>query len=153
MNDCKEIKTTISILSIFIILGIVLWFTILARSCQPEIAAADTRQTKVFEISAYTSRRCETDDTPFFTSTGENVRPGIIAVGRKIMPNGAYTRKPFLQYGTKVKINGKVYEVQDIMNNRYQGYYLDIWMKSYREAIQFGRRKLKVEILGNKNRE
>jgi len=98
-----------------------------------------------YEISAYTSRPFETDSTSFITSTGQKVGPGIVAVGRKIMPNGGYTREPYLPYGTRVRIKGKIYVVADIMNNRYQGRYLDIWMPDLKSARKWGRQWVEVE--------
>jgi len=88
-------------------------------------------------VTAYSSTPDQTDDTPFVTANGTRVRDGIIAAN-------------FLRFGTKVKFpdysGDKIYEVTDRMNERYPNR-ADIWMETREEAIQFGLRTLKMEIL------
>ena len=83
-------------------------------------------------VTAYSSTPEETDDTPFITASGQTVRSGIVATNE-------------LAFGTLVKIDGKVYEVQDRTNARYQ-YLYDIWMPSKQEALDWGKRTLKIEL-------
>ena len=52
----------------------------------------------------------------------------------------------FEEYGTRVKVLGHVYTVQDRMASGW-GRHLDIFMEDYGEAVQFGRRELPVEVL------
>ena len=85
-------------------------------------------------ITMYNSLRWQTDDTPFITANGTRVRKGIIACN-------------WLKFGTIVKIKGNYYEVEDRMNERYGKPYIDIWSSSLKEARQFGRQKLEVEII------
>ncbi len=88
-------------------------------------------------VTAYSSTPDQTDSTPFITANGTRVRDGIIAAN-------------FLKFGTKVKFpdysGDKIYEVTDRMNARYPNR-ADIWMETRDEAIQFGLRTLKMEIL------
>ena len=83
-------------------------------------------------VTAYSSTPEETDDTPFITASGLTVRDGIVATNE-------------LAFGTLVKIDGRVYEVQDRTNVRYHNLY-DVWMPSKQEALDWGKRTLKIEL-------
>lgn len=84
--------------------------------------------------SAYASSPYQTDSTPCITAAGTTVRPGVVATN-------------FLPLGTIVSINDRKYIVEDRMNARYDGYYLDVWFPSTSEALEFGRKKLDITIL------
>lgn len=87
--------------------------------------------------TAYTPRPEETDSTPWLTAAGTKTREGIIAAN-------------WLPFGTKVKIDGKVYTVEDRMNKRYTAAFpqhIDIVFLSYEKAKKFGRQKIEIEIL------
>lgn len=87
-------------------------------------------------ISAYTSSVEETDSTPNITASGEVTREGGIACPK---------RYPFK---TIVEISGKRYTCNDRMTRKYtNGNYFDIWFKTKREAIVFGRQKLIVKVI------
>lgn len=85
--------------------------------------------------SAYASSPYQTDATPCITAAGTTVRPGVVATN-------------FLPLGTIVSIGEKKYIVEDRMNARYDGYYMDIWFPSTSEALEFGRKKLTITIVG-----
>ena len=87
-------------------------------------------------VYAYNSEESQTDSDPFITASGVMTKDGIIA-------------NNCLDFGTKVKINGKEYEVQDRMNSVYGCEVFDIWFEEVGEAIKFGRNNLEVEILNN----
>ncbi len=87
------------------------------------------------ESSAYASSPYQTDATPCITAAGTTVRPGVVATN-------------FLPLGTIVSIGEKKYIVEDRMNARYDGYYMDIWFPSTSEALEFGRKKLTITITG-----
>ncbi len=87
------------------------------------------------QSSAYASSPYQTDSTPCVTAAGTRVRPGVVASN-------------FLPIGTLLEINGEEYIVEDRMNPRYQGYFLDIWFPATSKALEFGRRKLEVKIVG-----
>lgn len=84
--------------------------------------------------SAYASSPYQTDATPCITAAGTTVRPGVVATN-------------FLPLGTIVSIDGKKYIVEDRMNTRYDGYYMDIWFSSTSEALEFGRQRLPITIV------
>lgn len=93
--------------------------------------------------SAYNSIPNQTDSDPCTTANGHNLCES--GVEDTIAAN-------FLPFGTKVKIKGypelegKTFIVRDRMNKRYGSDHIDIWMKSYKDAREFGRRYLKIEI-------
>lgn len=78
---------------------------------------------------------------------------GITASGKKGRA-GHTVAVNWLPFGTKVKINGKVYEVEDRGARSHFGSRddhkkrVDIFMGSHAEAREFGRRVVEVEILG-----
>ena len=88
-------------------------------------------------VYAYTSRVEETDGDPFTTASGEKVRTGIVA-------------NNCLEFGTKVDINGFVYEVKDRMNRRYTDcdgqWYFDIWMDDLAEARKWGKKTTDILV-------
>lgn len=85
--------------------------------------------------SAYASSPYQTDSTPCITAVGTRVRPGVVASN-------------FLPIGTLLDINGLTYIVEDRMNARYKGYFLDLWFPSTSEALEFGRKKLEITVTG-----
>lgn len=88
-------------------------------------------------ITAYSSRAQETDDTPFITASGKRVRDGIVAANW--LPIGTEVRIPEL-FGDKVFI------VEDRMHRR-NAEKLDIWFSSTTEALKFGVKKARIEII------
>lgn len=97
---------------------------------RPEIGTTFTVQS-----SAYASSPYQTDSTPCVTAAGTRVRPGVVASN-------------FLPIGTLLDINGEEYIVEDRMNPRYAGYFIDLWFPSTSSALEFGRRKQVVTVQG-----
>lgn len=91
----------------------------------------------VVVATAYSSTPDQTDDTPFITASGTIVRDGIIATN-------------FLPFGTKIKIpdiyGDKIFVVEDRMNRRYW-HRVDIWFPDRQSALEFGFKKVKIQIL------
>lgn len=85
-------------------------------------------------FTAYTAMISQTDSTPTITASNQKVREGIVA-------------NNCLPFGTKIKVNSKVFEVQDRMNKRYGCDTFDIYMLDYAEAIDFGRQTLAYEYM------
>ena len=87
-------------------------------------------------LTAYTPRPEETDDTPHITASGQLVREGIVA-------NNCY---PF---GTLIEINGKLYEVQDRMNKRFDNCCecFDILTFDLEKAREFGKKVEEIKII------
>ena len=94
------------------------------------------RTMRVF-VTGYSSTPDQTDDTPFITASGKQVRDGIVATN-------------LLPLGTKIKIpeiyGNKVFVVEDRMNAR-NNQHVDIWFSSYWEARHFGIQRASVVVL------
>ncbi len=107
-----------------------------ALTSAPGLKPAPAAVKKVY-VTAYSSSPEETDDTPFITASGKEVRDGIVASN-------------FLTMGTKVRIpaifGNKVFVVEDRMHPRMTNV-VDVWMPSKNEAKQFGRVYAEIEIL------
>ena len=91
--------------------------------------------------TAYTSTVDQCDASPCITADGFNV-----------CANGAENvlAANFLPFGTKVKIpelyGDRIFTVHDRMNKRFSNR-VDIWMVSRNDAIQYGKRTIKIQIL------
>lgn len=83
------------------------------------------KEEQIAVVSAYTSLKELTDDTPFITASGTTTRQGIIA-------NNCH---PF---GTKVKLGEEIYDIQDRMNRRYGCNHFDVWFPTLQEAKNYG---------------
>src|SRR3989344_4868474 len=91
----------------------------------------------IVAATAYSSTPDQTDDTPFITAWNTTVRDGIIATN-------------FLPFGTKIMIpeiyGDKIFVVEDRMNRRYW-HTVDIWFPDRQSALEFGFKKVKIQIL------
>lgn len=88
-------------------------------------------------VSAYTSRECETDDTPFITAANTATRAGVVALSRDLLKR--YTPGAPFDFGDVVHINGLGdFVVEDSMHGRWQ-HRADIWFESVEDARSFGR--------------
>ncbi len=98
------------------------------------------RTTKHY-ITAYTSDAAQTDDSPCITANGYNVCEGN---------NEDTIAANFLPFGTKVRIpelfGDRVFVVRDRMNRRFPNK-VDVWMRDYDQAIEFGLQTAKIEVL------
>lgn len=88
-------------------------------------------------VTAYSSTPDQTDRSPFITANGTYVYDGVMACN-------------FLPFGTKVKLpeiyGDKIFTVEDRMAKK-NSHKMDVWMPSYATAMQFGVKRLAVEIL------
>ncbi|MEK7512668.1 MAG: hypothetical protein AAB601_00530 [Patescibacteria group bacterium] len=102
-------------------------------------ATAETKaaETYLVWVTAYSSTPEETDETPFTTAMGTDVRDGIIALN-------------FLPFGTRVKIpslfGDEVFVVEDRMHYRKNGF-ADIWMPTKQEAAEFGIHRAELVVV------
>lgn len=71
---------------------------------------------------------------------------GITASGTKATANHTIAAPSIFAFGTKVKINGTVYVVED-RGGAIQGNRIDIYMNSHQEALAWGVRYLELEVL------
>ena len=88
-------------------------------------------------VTAYSSRASETDSTPYTTAAGTTVRTGVVAAN-------------WLPLGTQVRIpeifGDQVFTVEDRMHERNSNK-LDVWFPNTSDALRFGIRNTRVEIL------
>jgi len=109
-------------------------------SCEYLPLAPEKKPRKTFHltVTAYSSTPDQTSGDPFITASGERVRDGIIA----------YNHLPF---GTKVRFPEifpeKTFVVKDRLRQGAGIYLADIWMPSREEALQWGAKTLKIEVL------
>lgn len=100
------------------------------------IAKEKPRRVMYVTVTAYSSTPDQTDDSPFIAATGKRVHDGMVAAN-------------FLRFGTRVRFpdnyGDKNFFVEDRMHERFSDR-MDIWMETREEAMQFGIRRIKVEI-------
>ncbi len=98
-------------------------------------------KTSYHAITAYNSLPEQTNDQPCITANGFNVCEH--GIEDTIAAN-------FLKFGTKVRIpdlfGDRIFIVRDRMNQRYPSR-VDVWMLERDDAIQFGIRNAKIEIV------
>ncbi len=97
-----------------------------------------TLKTIHMDSTSYTSRGQETDDSPFITADGSDVRDGIVATN-------------VLPFGTKVRIptvfGDRIFTVHDRMNARYS-YRIDVWTSDLETAKKYGvKRNIPIEVV------
>lgn len=113
----------------------------------------------VLRATGYNSHESQTDATPDITSTGARTRFGIVAASRDLLGFD-------LPYGSLVRIrdlgafhtgNGvgafqslldsqQLFIIEDTMHPRKQGQ-IDVWFDEYRTAVNWGVRKVEVELV------
>jgi len=88
-------------------------------------------------VTAYSSTIDQCDNSPFVTASGSRVRDGIVAAN-------------WLPFGTKIRLpefsGDKIYVVEDRMAKK-NSHKVDIWMESREAALQFGVKRLTIEII------
>ena len=88
-------------------------------------------------VTAYSSTPEQTDDTPFTTASGTQVREGIVAAN-------------FLPFGTKIMFpelyGNRIFVVEDRMHPRKK-YQVDIWFPGYEEAKNFGAKTTTIQVV------
>ena len=107
----------------------------------PKNKGADIDFSQHVTMTAYNSEVGQTDDSPCITANGFNVCEN--GVEDTIAAN-------FLPFGAKVKIpalfGDRVFVVRDRMNKRFSNR-VDIWMLERHDAIKFGVKVARIEIL------
>jgi len=98
-------------------------------------------KTKIVQITAYNSEVGQCDGDPCTTANGFNVcEHGIEdTIATNALPFGAQVRIPEL-------FGGRIFTVRDRMNSRYHDR-VDVWMLDHKDAIKFGLKTAKIEIL------
>ena len=87
-------------------------------------------------ITAYNAVEEQTDNTPCISASGMNV----CKTYKRVCASNEF---PF---GTLLLINGRVWDVQDRTNSRYN-YRIDLLMDDHAEAMEWGSRVLEVNII------
>ena len=95
-------------------------------------------------VTGYSSTEDQTDSTPFITASGFDLR--------KVKDGEGIIATNILPLGTKVRIDGVVYTVEDRMNARYNGKArFDKWFAGEevgkKKAIEFGFIITDVEVI------
>ena len=111
------------------------------RKQAAELNTYKVKRVMTVTSTAYNSEVGQCDSTPCITADGYNVcKAGVENV---VAAN-------FLPFGTKIKIpeifGDRIFTVHDRMNKRFSSR-VDIWMLSRANAIQYGKRTIKIEIL------
>ena len=100
-------------------------------------APSEQLKTMTVILTGYSSTPDQTDDTPFITASGSQVRDGIVATN-------------FLNFGTKVKIpaifGDKIFTVEDRMAKKHSDK-IDIWFPERQLAKKFGIQKTEILVL------
>ena len=87
-------------------------------------------------ITAYSPHVNQTDDSPYTTAFLKSVKPGIVAVSRPIIQKMGWAP------GQKIYIEGiGIKEIGDLMNKRFTGFRVDVFMWQKKDAIKFGIKK------------
>lgn len=103
---------------------------------KPEIVESKYIETFIAEVTAYNSEVSQTDSDPFIAANGKNVFDGGIACPARY------------KFGTRIEIEGRVYECNDRMAKRYRGgNFVDIWMESKEDSKNWGRKTLEIKII------
>lgn len=107
----------------------------------PKSAGADVKFSDHFVITAYNSEAKQTDNSPCITANGFNVCEN--GIEDTVAAN-------FLPFGSKVKIpelfGDRVFIVRDRMNKRFSNR-VDVWMIERPDAVKFGVKTAKIEVL------
>ncbi|KQR27896.1 3D domain-containing protein [Deinococcus sp. Leaf326] len=107
-------------------------------------AAPRTGRSAVARATAYNSLAGQTDSTPHITATGTRTRPGVVALSRDLLRSFPYGSRVTLQdLSGRYNFGNRVFIVEDTMAARKTGS-IDIWMGSYRDAMTFGARQVRI---------
>ena len=114
------------------------------KSFGPDVKPSDPYRvvrSSTHTMTAYNSEAAQTDSTPCITANGFDVcKHGIEdTVAANFLPMGTKIRIPDL-------FGDRVFTVRDRMNKRYSDR-VDIWMIHKTDALKFGVRKARIEVL------
>ncbi|MFB3910202.1 MAG: 3D domain-containing protein [Candidatus Eisenbacteria bacterium] len=103
-------------------------------------ADSDRHRFLAVEVTGYTSREVETDETPSVTASSRPPRPGTIALSRDLLRT--FTPGAPFDFGDRVLIPGMgIYRVDDTMHPRWTRK-ADIWFSDVATALRWGRREI-----------
>lgn len=99
------------------------------------------REGHILTITAYSPEESQTDSTPFITANNKRVREGIVAVSPDLFEKG-------WTFGRKIYIKDLGVFTIDDLSARKNRNHVDVFMFSTPKALQFGRKKMRVYLLG-----
>ena len=117
------------------LLNVIFWMAIALVS--PVMAQAEM---ELFKITAYCSCKKCCGKSDGITASGKQAKNGYVACN-------------WMQFGTKLTIDGKPYIVMDrgaksqFGDNEHHIKHIDIWMPSHKEALNHGVKWQKVEVV------
>jgi 3D (Asp-Asp-Asp) domain-containing protein len=112
----------------------------------------------VLRATGYNSHESQTDASPFVTSTGARTAFGVVAVSRDLLggelPYGSLVRiRDLGNYHTgrgvgafQQFLGDHLFVVEDTMHAR-KTQQIDVWFESYSQAVNWGVRKVEVELI------
>jgi len=84
-------------------------------------------------------------------SAGDGFTPGTVMANGKEVSEGMIACPSKYTFGTKIEVEGNVYECADRMAKRFRdGNYFDLYMDDIESAKKFGRRQLEFRVINNK---
>jgi len=113
--------------------------TIVATTSLMPFAKTASAETITATVTGFNTVKAQTDSTPCIAASGDNI------CGRRDV--AACPSHVFL--GTWVKINGKRYECLDRTHSKYNGRYDISFDKDVQAALNWGKRRVKVTVLGD----
>ncbi|MGO5259125.1 3D domain-containing protein [Bacillus licheniformis] len=105
--------------------------------------ATKTSAWRAYEVTAYTNG---------FSSTGKSKGDpgyGITASGKKTAEGRTIACPPSIPFGTRVQIEGVGVRVCEDRGSAIKEGHLDVYVRSEKEALSFGRRSLRAKIINN----
>lgn len=108
--------------------------------------------------TAYNSLESQTDATPHITATGTRTRWGVLAASRDLLgadlPYGSLVRLTDLgnfhngrgRGAYQALLNDVLFVIEDTMHARKTNQ-VDLWFSEHREAVNWGVRSLRVELV------
>ncbi len=112
----------------------------------------------VLRATGYNSHEDQTDASPFVTATGARTAFGVVAVSRDLLggelPYGSLVRiRDLGNYHTgrgagafQQFLGDHLFVVEDTMHAR-KTQQIDVWFESYSQAVNWGVRKVEVELI------
>ncbi len=121
----------------------VLSFVVVLAISLLSMVSVNSLQAEVFTATAYCSCKkcCDKDPSNKWygiTASGRKARWGTVAVDRRL-----------IKLGSRLRIEGfpkTIFRADDV-GGTIKGKRIDLWFPSHRKALEFGRRKLAVELV------
>jgi 3D (Asp-Asp-Asp) domain-containing protein len=124
----------------------VLSFVVVVTVSLLSMVFVNSLQAEVFTATAYCSCKkcCDKDPSSKWygiTASGRRARWGTVAVDRRL-----------IKLGSRLTIEGfpkTIFRAEDV-GGAIKGKHIDLWFPSHRQALEFGRQKLVVELVNSR---